>query len=143
MDISNISTKFSKTNEDEFSENGNILVENGNEPEFTDTDKEKNIVDTCFGQKRSPKSFKDWKMLIYVMKSSSGSYCRAWDPVIIGRDDSDRLVRKLRSDSSHRDIQYEVSGVTIGSPPQQIQSANPSTLVIGHIVPVQGCSKFI
>ncbi|GFU73128.1 hypothetical protein TNCV_1354191 [Trichonephila clavipes] len=43
-----------------------------------------------------PKSFKDWKMLIYVVKSSSQSFCRAWDRVIIGRDDSDRLVRNLR-----------------------------------------------
>ncbi|GFU65423.1 hypothetical protein TNCV_633461 [Trichonephila clavipes] len=39
----------------------------------------------------SPKSFKDWKMLIYVVKSSSRSFCRAWERVIIGRDDSDRL----------------------------------------------------
>ncbi|GFW99337.1 uncharacterized protein TNCV_3981611 [Trichonephila clavipes] len=44
----------------------------------------------------SPKSFKDWKMMIYVVKSSSRSFCRAWDRVIIGRDDSDRLVRNLR-----------------------------------------------
>ncbi|GFX22293.1 hypothetical protein TNCV_2951341 [Trichonephila clavipes] len=36
----------------------------------------------------SPKSFKDWKMLIYVVKSSSRSFCRAWDRVIISRDDS-------------------------------------------------------
>ncbi|GFX53038.1 hypothetical protein TNCV_1654971 [Trichonephila clavipes] len=43
----------------------------------------------------SPKSFKAWKMLIYVVKSSSRSFCRAWDRVIIGRDDSDRLVKNL------------------------------------------------
>ncbi|GFU88624.1 hypothetical protein TNCV_4443011 [Trichonephila clavipes] len=42
----------------------------------------------------SPKSFKDWKMLKYVVKSSS--FCRAWDRVIISRDDSDRLVRNLK-----------------------------------------------
>ncbi|GFX98848.1 retrovirus-related Pol polyprotein from transposon 297 [Trichonephila clavipes] len=34
-------------------------------------------------------------MLIYVVKSSSRSFCTAWDRVIIGRDDSDRLVRNL------------------------------------------------
>ncbi|GFV79393.1 DUF4817 domain-containing protein [Trichonephila clavipes] len=43
----------------------------------------------------SPKSFKDWKMLIYVVKSSSKSFFRAWDRVIIGREDSNRLVRNL------------------------------------------------
>ncbi|GFT60993.1 hypothetical protein TNCV_4995081 [Trichonephila clavipes] len=31
-------------------------------------------------------------MLIYVVKSSSRSFCRAWDRIIIGRDDSDRLI---------------------------------------------------
>ncbi|GFU32059.1 probable RNA-directed DNA polymerase from transposon BS [Trichonephila clavipes] len=44
----------------------------------------------------SPRSFKAWKMLIYVVKSSFRSFCRAWDRVIIDRDDSDRLVRNLR-----------------------------------------------
>ncbi|GFY09634.1 hypothetical protein TNCV_381291 [Trichonephila clavipes] len=46
--------------------------------------------------RRSPKSFKDWKMLIYVVKSSSRSFCRAWDRVIIGRDDSVRLLNRKK-----------------------------------------------
>ncbi|GFU93705.1 hypothetical protein TNCV_2185851 [Trichonephila clavipes] len=54
---------------------------------------EKELPKTILGY---PKSFKDWKMLIYVVKSSSRSFCRAWDRVIIGRDDADRLVRNLK-----------------------------------------------
>ncbi|GFV61001.1 hypothetical protein TNCV_3845801 [Trichonephila clavipes] len=46
----------------------------------------------------SPKSFKDWKMLKYEVKSSSRSFCRAWDRVITGSDDSDRLDRNLSAD---------------------------------------------
>ncbi|GFX90774.1 hypothetical protein TNCV_3166051 [Trichonephila clavipes] len=62
----------------------------------------------------SLKSFKDKKILIYVVKSSSRSFCRAWDRVIIGRDDSDRLVRNLR---------YE--GIIF-----RIWSENPSLIIL-------------
>ncbi|GFT07573.1 hypothetical protein TNCV_4045381 [Trichonephila clavipes] len=49
-----------------------------------------------FKSRISEVSFKDWEMLVYGVKSSSRSFCRAWDRVIIGRDHSDRLVRNLR-----------------------------------------------
>ncbi|GFV61028.1 transposable element Tcb1 transposase [Trichonephila clavipes] len=50
----------------------------------------------------SPKSFKDWKMLKYEVKSSSRSFCRAWDRVIKCWDDSDRLNRFLETGSAGR-----------------------------------------
>ncbi|GFW63602.1 hypothetical protein TNCV_4328901 [Trichonephila clavipes] len=52
--------------------------------------------------RRSPKSFNDWEMLIYVVKTRS--FCRAWDRVIIGRDDSDRLIRNLRTATAGSDV---------------------------------------
>ncbi|GFY22564.1 hypothetical protein TNCV_2178251 [Trichonephila clavipes] len=66
------------------------------EPQVLDCVEKKNLKSYQRLYLGSPKSFKDWKMLIYVVKSSSKSFCKTWDRVIIGRDDSDRLVRNLK-----------------------------------------------
>ncbi|GFV34369.1 hypothetical protein TNCV_4023841 [Trichonephila clavipes] len=74
----------------------------------------------------SPKSFKDWKMLKYVVKSGSRSFCRAWDRVIIGRDDSDRLGYRNFIQRSNNQINPSlVPRIPVKFPQLCSQSRNP------------------
>ncbi|GFS53693.1 hypothetical protein TNCV_731031 [Trichonephila clavipes] len=93
----------------------------------------------------SPKSFKDWKMLIYEVKSSSMSFCRAWDRVIIGRDDSDRLVRNLRLRllSMGRRLSFTIMAARLDVVTPRVQTINngPMVTCTGHFT-TGGSIKF-
>ncbi|GFV05776.1 hypothetical protein TNCV_5035151 [Trichonephila clavipes] len=71
-----------------------------------------------------------------VRVSDRGLPCHEFEPSTT-KDPPCGCLSFLRNDSSHRDIQYEVSGVTFGSLHLQIQSTEIPH-VIGSIVPVRG-----
>ncbi|XP_023159169.1 uncharacterized protein LOC111591748, partial [Ceratitis capitata] len=77
-DINNIGEEFSEISEDEFSEIEDILVENKNEFDSTDTDdEEENIVNVCGGRKRiRNKSSKESEVEINEQNVANGGSVR-------------------------------------------------------------------